>query len=72
MNETEISDLDQRPTVLVVDDTRSNQEVLTSLLSRDYQVKVAGNGVRALDIARNSLSLDSYFARCLYAGNGWL
>jgi diguanylate cyclase (GGDEF)-like protein/PAS domain S-box-containing protein len=58
MNETEISDLDQRPTVLVVDDTRSNQEVLTSLLSRDYQVKVAGNGVRALDIAQNSLRLD--------------
>lgn len=53
-----MSDIDQRPTVLVVDDTRSNQEVLTALLSKDYQVKVAGNGVRALDIAQNSLRLD--------------
>ncbi len=58
MNETEILDLDQRPTILVVDDTRSNQEVLTSLLSKDYQVKVAGNGARALDIAQHSLHLD--------------
>jgi diguanylate cyclase (GGDEF)-like protein/PAS domain S-box-containing protein len=49
---------DQRPTILVVDDTRSNQEVLTSLLSKDYQVKVAGNGARALDIARHSPGLD--------------
>lgn len=53
-----MSDIDQRPTVLVVDDTRSNQEVLTALLSNDYQVKVAGNGVRALDIAQNSSRLD--------------
>ncbi|MFI3157624.1 MAG: diguanylate cyclase [Methylococcaceae bacterium] len=58
MKETEISDIDQRPVILIVDDTRSNQEVLTSLLSQDYQVKVAGNGVRALDIAQRSLRLD--------------
>ena len=58
MKETEISDIDQRPVILIVDDTRSNQEVLTSLLSKDYQVKVAGNGVRALDIAQRSLRLD--------------
>jgi diguanylate cyclase (GGDEF)-like protein/PAS domain S-box-containing protein len=41
-----------KPTILIVDDTRSNQEVLTALLGRDYQVKVAGNGFRALDIAQ--------------------
>lgn len=45
-------DQDQRSIVLIVDDTRNNQEVLASLLDQDYQVKVAGNGQRALDIAR--------------------
>lgn len=52
------SDQDQRPTILVVDDTRVNLEVLALLLNRDYQVKVAGNGRRALDIAQYSSHLD--------------
>lgn len=49
----ETSDHDQRPTILIVDDTRVNLEVLTLLLNQDYQVKVAGNGQRALDIAQS-------------------
>ncbi|MDO9268189.1 MAG: response regulator [Methylobacter sp.] len=43
---------DTRPTILIVDDTRVNLEVLALLLNQDYQVKVAGNGQRALDIAQ--------------------
>ncbi len=43
---------DQRPIILIVDDTRINQEILDSLLNQDYQIKVAGNGMRALDIAK--------------------
>ncbi|MDD2801078.1 MAG: response regulator, partial [Methylococcales bacterium] len=43
---------DQRPIVLVVDDARVNQEILVALLNNDYQVKVAGNGQRALAIAQ--------------------
>ncbi len=54
MEKLETPGKDLRPTILTVDDTRSNQEVLTSLFSRDYQVKVAGSGARALDIAQHS------------------
>ncbi|NOQ16187.1 MAG: EAL domain-containing protein [Methyloprofundus sp.] len=43
---------DPRPTILVVDDSRVNQEVLVTLLSHDYHVKVAGNGMRAIEIAQ--------------------
>ncbi|MDI1230743.1 MAG: response regulator [Methylobacter sp.] len=55
---TETSNQDRRPTILIVDDTRVNLEVLALLLNQDYQVKVAGNGQRALDIAERSLNLD--------------
>ncbi len=54
----ETSERNLRPTILVVDDTRVNLEVLVLLLNQDYQVKVAGNGQRALDIAQCSLHLD--------------
>jgi len=49
---------DLRPTILIVDDTRVNLEVLALLLTQDYQVKVAGNGQRALDIAQSDSQLD--------------
>jgi putative two-component system response regulator len=42
-----------RQTILVVDDTPGNIEVLRSILRDDYQVKVATNGERALKIARS-------------------
>jgi diguanylate cyclase (GGDEF)-like protein/PAS domain S-box-containing protein len=54
MEKVETPDRDLRPIILVVDDVRSNQEVLVTLLNRDYRVKVAGNGLAALDIARHS------------------
>ncbi len=41
-----------KATVLVVDDEPINIEVLATLLSREYQVKVASSGLMALDIAR--------------------
>lgn len=41
-----------RPTVLVVDDTPENIEVLNGILKNDYNVKVATSGERALAIAR--------------------
>jgi diguanylate cyclase (GGDEF)-like protein len=44
----------QHPIILIVDDARVNQEILDSLLNQDYQIKVAGSGVRALDIAKHS------------------
>lgn len=54
MKEVETPDCDPRPIILIVDDIRSNQELMASLLGKDYQVKVAGNGLRALDIAQRS------------------
>ncbi len=54
MDKIETLDRHRRRTLLIVDDTRSNQEALASLLSRDYHVKVADNGPRALDIAQRS------------------
>lgn len=41
----------ERQTVLVVDDTPENIDVLAGVLKGDYQVKVATNGERALKIA---------------------
>ena len=46
--------LDPRPTVLVVDDTRDNIELISGLLGHHYQVKAASNGERALRIAEGS------------------
>ncbi len=45
MNET-------RQTVLVVDDTPVNIDLLSDILRKDYQVKAAVNGAKALEIAR--------------------
>jgi len=41
----------QKKTILVVDDTPANIDVLTGVLSHDYRVKAANNGTRALKIA---------------------
>jgi putative two-component system response regulator len=41
-----------RPTVLVVDDTPENIDVLSGILQDDYSVRVATNGEKALAIAR--------------------
>ena len=52
-----MSTLDSEPsrqTILVVDDTPGNIDVLRSILRDVYQVKVATNGERALKIARSS------------------
>ena len=40
-----------KQTVLVVDDTPANIDVLVALLSDAYEVKVAINGERALKVA---------------------
>lgn len=41
-----------RPTLLIVDDTPANLTVLADLLQEDYRVKVANNGIKALQYAR--------------------
>ncbi len=42
---------DNRPTILVVDDTAENIALLVEILRADYQVKAARNGEQALKIA---------------------
>jgi signal transduction histidine kinase len=42
-----------KPTLLVVDDTRDNLALMSSLLKEDYHVKVAINGEKALRIAQS-------------------
>jgi len=41
---------DQRPTLLIVDDTPENIDILRAVLMHDYQLKVATNGEKALEL----------------------
>lgn len=41
----------ERPTVLVVDDTPTNLSLLANLLKEQYRVKVASDGIKALELA---------------------
>jgi len=43
--------LTSKPTVLVVDDTPENLDVLSNLLRESYRVRLANNGAKALQIA---------------------
>ncbi|MGR9012478.1 MAG: diguanylate cyclase [Gammaproteobacteria bacterium] len=42
----------KRPMILIVDDVPTNVQILAEVLSSVYRIKVAANGVDALDIAR--------------------
>lgn len=48
----------EKPTILVVDDTSENLLLISDLLRKQYKVKVANNGHRALSIARLSPAPD--------------
>lgn len=48
----------KRATLLIVDDSVANIEILINLLQDDYKIKVAKNGTRALEIVRNSDDID--------------
>lgn len=47
-----------RPTILVVDDTPDNIDLLRAVLEDDYRTKIAVNGERALKIANGAEPLD--------------
>ncbi|MFY9258882.1 MAG: adenylate/guanylate cyclase domain-containing protein [Gallionella sp.] len=47
--------LEQRPTILAVDDTPINLTMLNEILKPHYRVKVANNGSKALEIAASTL-----------------
>ncbi|WP_211235850.1 response regulator [Psychromonas aquimarina] len=48
----------EKMTVLVVDDTAENIQILSAVLSKQYRVKAAVNGERALEIAGGSAKPD--------------
>ncbi|PWH18017.1 MAG: two-component system response regulator [Anaerolineae bacterium] len=47
----------KKQTVLIVDDAPENLEMLSAILKRDYIVKVATSGKKALDLASNPAAL---------------
>ncbi|MBV5300818.1 MAG: response regulator [Methylococcales bacterium] len=44
----------QKPTILVVDDTPDNLDLMGDLLMDDYRVKVANSGKKALEIIQSA------------------
>ncbi|MES2118001.1 MAG: HD domain-containing phosphohydrolase, partial [Pseudomonadota bacterium] len=50
--------LQAKPTILVVDDTPDNIDLLCAVLEHDYRTKIAVNGERALKIARGEAKPD--------------
>ena len=44
----------ERPTVLVVDDTPANLSLLSNLLKEKYRIKLANNGIKALELAASA------------------
>jgi len=46
-----ITSTNDRPTILVVDDNPTNLSLLSNLLRDQYRVKVANNGIKALELA---------------------
>lgn len=47
-----LTSIDKRPLILIVDDVRSNQQLLAELLKDDFHLKVASSGQRALEIVK--------------------
>lgn len=54
----QISAKKEKPTVLIVDDMTTNLLILSDLLKDEYQIKIAKNGQKALDIAHSSDEVD--------------
>ena len=51
-------DFAQKPTILLVDDTPDNLALLSALLKDKYKLKIATNGVKALQVATAAPSPD--------------
>ncbi|MBF0384186.1 MAG: SpoIIE family protein phosphatase [Magnetococcales bacterium] len=52
------NDMDDSGTILIVDDTPANIDILTELLSDNYKTKIATNGFKALKLAAATPSPD--------------
>src|SRR3982751_6026336 len=47
-----MNEVDQRKTVLVVDDAPSNIQIVSSILKDTYKIRVATSGARALELMK--------------------
>jgi putative two-component system response regulator len=65
-------DSGDKPTILVVDDTPDNLTLVSNLLKKDYRVRVAINGEKALKIAFSGYATGSDSAGCHDARHGWI
>ena len=50
--------IDNKATILIVDDASANIEILSDLLKDDYDIKVAKNGKKALEIVKKDKKID--------------
>lgn len=50
--------LSDKKTILIVDDSVENLQLLTALLKDDYKIKVAKNGLKAIEIVTRDASID--------------
>jgi putative two-component system response regulator len=64
--------LDNKPIVLIVDDTLENLSLMVDLLQNDYRVKAANNGEKAIRIAQSSPNPDLILLDIMMPGmNGY-
>ena len=48
-----MDDIESKQTILIVDDTPQNIDILNNVLNMDYKIRVAINGEKALAISRS-------------------
>ena len=67
-----MNQLDQKKTVLVVDDAPANIQIVNSILKDIYKIRIATNGAKALELAKATPSARPDPAGCHDARDGWL
>jgi CheY-like chemotaxis protein len=66
--EATVPKADEKPTILVVDDTPDNLHLLSSLFKEEYRVKIAHNGPKALSICQSDNPPDLFLLDIMMPG----
>ena len=67
-----MNQIDQKKTVLLVDDAPANIQIVNAILKDIYKIRVATNGAKALELAKATPLARSDFAGRHDAGDGRL
>ena len=67
-----MNQVDQKKTVLLVDDAPSNIQVVNSILKDIYKIRIATNGAKALQLVKVAPPPRPDPARRHHAWNGWV